>query len=93
VCVCVCVCVTILAGLVWIWARCLLSPYEHGKDREASRTGGNILASKTTVGLSRRYSVGGDRQLIVGDCMEMCLSNWGNSSHVDTLLLLSVYKY
>lgn len=36
-------CVTVWAGLFWIWARCLFSPCEDGKDNEASRTGGIVL--------------------------------------------------
>ena len=51
------------------------------------------MSSKPTVSLSRGASVGGDSQLLVGDCMEMCLSNWVNSSDVDIPPHLSLYKY
>ena len=69
----------------------LVCACEHGKDKEASRRSGNIL-TMLSVGLSKRAAVGGDSQLLVRDCMKMCLSNWGNRFHVDIRLLLSLYK-
>jgi len=86
-------CDTMWAGLVWILARCLLSPCDHCKDHEASRTSGNIL---TTVNWPLVYQglhlVETVSYLwrIVWKC---ALVNGGNSSHVEIQFPLSRYRW